>query len=199
VTVGEGVVIGADVEVFPSSVIGREPRGAGATARLPTFERRLTVGDACSIGAHVSVYYDVEIGAGTLIGDGASIREGGRVGARCIVSRCVTLNYDVTIGDNVKVMDNTHLTGGTQVADGAFISTMVATANDNTPTRELAGRNVSGPRVERDATIGAGAILLPGVVVGTGAIVAAGAVVTRDVQPGSAVAGIPARTRSQTD
>lgn len=48
-------------------------------------------------------------------------------------------------------------------------------------------------RVEHDAWVGAGAILLPGVTVGAGAIVGAGAVVTRDVAPYTVVAGVPAR------
>ncbi|GEK78814.1 acyltransferase [Agrococcus baldri] len=42
------------------------------------------------------------------------------------------------------------------------------------------------------ALIGARAVLLKGVVVGDGAIVAAGAVVTKDVPPGTVVAGNPA-------
>lgn len=41
--------------------------------------------------------------------------------------------------------------------------------------------------------IGAHSILLPGVAIGDGSIVAAGSVVTRDVAPGSIVAGNPAR------
>lgn len=39
----------------------------------------------------------------------------------------------------------------------------------------------------------AGAVILPGVTVGDNAIVAAGAVVSRDVEPGTVVAGVPAR------
>ncbi len=42
------------------------------------------------------------------------------------------------------------------------------------------------------AMIGAGAIVLPGVVVGEGAQVAANSLVTRDVPPESTVAGVPA-------
>ena len=191
--VGAGAVIGADVEIFPGAVVGRTPKSAGATAREPEMVSTLGIGEGCSIGPHATVYYGVRIGAGTLIGDGASLREGTTIGRRCIVSRCVTLNYDVTLGDGVKVMDNTHITGGTRIGDGAFVSVNVSTTNDNTPTRGLDDR-LSGPRIEADAVIGAGAVLLPGVVVGRRAVVAAGAVVTRDVPPGETVMGMPARS-----
>lgn len=63
---------------------------------------------------------------------------------------------------------------------------------------EVAGRQKGLERalpvvVGREVWIGGHATLLPGVTVGDGAIVAAGAVVTRDVAPGSTVAGVPAR------
>ena len=48
-------------------------------------------------------------------------------------------------------------------------------------------------RVEEDAWIGAGAVILPGVTIGRCAIVGAGAVVTRDVPANTIVAGVPAR------
>jgi acetyltransferase-like isoleucine patch superfamily enzyme len=48
-------------------------------------------------------------------------------------------------------------------------------------------------RVKDDCDIGIGAIILPGTTVGRGSIVGAGAVVTRDVEPYSIVAGVPAR------
>ena len=47
--------------------------------------------------------------------------------------------------------------------------------------------------IEDGAWIGAGAIILPNVVVGARSVVGAGSVVTRSVPPGCVVAGNPAR------
>lgn len=53
--------------------------------------------------------------------------------------------------------------------------------------------------IKRNAYIGAGAIILPGVTVGEYSIVAAGAVVTKDVPPRTIVAGVPARVIGKVD
>jgi serine acetyltransferase len=47
-------------------------------------------------------------------------------------------------------------------------------------------------KIGRDVWIGANAVILGGVKIGNGAVVAAGAVVTKDVEPGAVVAGVPA-------
>ncbi len=47
--------------------------------------------------------------------------------------------------------------------------------------------------VGHDVWIGHGAVVMPGVTLGTGAAVGSGAVVTRDVEPFTIVAGVPAR------
>jgi acetyltransferase-like isoleucine patch superfamily enzyme len=51
-------------------------------------------------------------------------------------------------------------------------------------------------RVEQDAWIGAGAIIMPGITIGQCAIVGAGAVVTKDVPSYTVVAGVPGRAVS---
>jgi maltose O-acetyltransferase len=58
--------------------------------------------------------------------------------------------------------------------------------------------NAAPVEIGRSVFIGARAIVLKGVTIGDGAVIGAGAVVTRDVEPGSIVAGNPARAVSKS-
>lgn len=60
----------------------------------------------------------------------------------------------------------------------------------NSPCYAAVGKPVS---IGDYAWIGTRAIILPGVNVGEGAVVAAGAVVTKDIEPYTVVAGVPAK------
>ena len=192
--ISDGVRLGDQVEVFPGAFIGKEPKGAGALARQPKFEHSIVVGDQCSIGPNSVIYFDVEIGRNTLIGDGASIREQCRIGEFCIVSRYVTINYNTRIGDRTKIMDATHITGNSEIGSDVFISILVGTTNDNV-VRSGYGAHITGPIIEDEVIIGAGASLLPGVRLGKGSTVGAGSVVTKDVSAGATVVGAPAKSR----
>lgn len=195
VVIGPDVRLGDGVEVLPGAVLGRVPRAVGAIARTPTYRQQLSIGAGCAIGVNAVVYYDVEIGEESLVGDGASIRELSRVGDRTVIGRDVTLDRDVVVGSDTRVMDKAHLTGGMRVGDEVFIAAMAVSTNDSSfGGRRQGEEELRGPVVEDRAMIGGGASLLPGVVVGRGAVVASGAVVTRDVEPGATVMGIPARS-----
>lgn len=54
-------------------------------------------------------------------------------------------------------------------------------------------RKESWVTIGHDVWIGHGAVILPGVSIGNGAVIAAGAVVSRDVEPFTIVAGVPAK------
>ncbi len=198
VIIRSGVTISDNVEIFPGAYIGRVPKGAGALTRTPKFEPHIEVGPGCSIGPHAIIYYDVVLGGGTLIGDGASIREGTRIGSKSVIGRYVTVNYNTCIGDNVRVQDHSWLAGNMTIEDEVFVSGGVGTSNDNALGRlgyhELSSR---GPYIARGAAIGVGANLLPNVHIGENAIVGAGAVVTKNVPAGTLAMGVPARVIRQ--
>lgn len=105
------------------------------------------------------------------------------------VGREVFINFGCTFLDQ----------GGITLEDGVFIGPGVKIVTEGHPEQpQERHRLVTGPvRICRNAWIGAGAIILPGVTVGENAIVAAGAVVTKDVPADVVTAGIPARVQRQ--
>ena len=83
-------------------------------------------------------------------------------------------------------MDLTTITGNMTIGSHGFISTLVATTNDNYFGRKGYDESfIRGPVIEDHVMAGTGANILPGVRIGAGALVGAAAVVTRDVWPRS--------------
>jgi acetyltransferase-like isoleucine patch superfamily enzyme len=87
------------------------------------------------------------------------------------------------------------------VEDEVFVGHGVVFINDRQPRATAADGKlqteadwaVVPTRVRRGASIGSGAVIMCGITIGENAMVGAGAVVTRDVAPGTVVAGVPAR------
>ena len=188
------VKIGAGTEVLPGSRLGQRPRAVGTIDREHAFEEGLRIGTDCVIGTHAIVYYDVEIGAGTLVGDIASIRETARIGAGCTVGRTAVIDREVRIGDRTLIGFSSVIAAKSTLGKGVFVAPGVATSNDNAlGAHGWVEEQATGATIEDEARIGVNATLLPGVRIGRGAVVGAGSVVTRDVAAGTTVVGNPAR------
>ncbi len=99
------------------------------------------------------------------------------------------LNFNCVILDVVEVV----IGSMTQIGPGVQILTA---DHPRDPTQRAAGLEFGRPvRIGRNAWIGAGAIILPGVSIGDDALIGAGSVVTRDVPAGATAFGNPARSR----
>lgn len=105
-----------------------------------------------------------------------------RVGAGTIINAGARATTNITLGRHVQLHAN--CTVGHDAALDDFVSV-------------YPGATISGSvRLGAGVTIGTGANVLPGVTVGAGGVVGAGAVVTRDVEPGTTVVGVPATPRT---
>src|SRR3989344_8013518 len=132
---------------------------------------KFAIVDAVKRAANVKIFglvnlYGCEIGENTKIGCFVEIKKGVKIGKNCKIEPFVFIPEGVTIGD------------------GVFIGPHVCFTNDKFP----AAVNPDGTlktekdwklvetRVENGASIGAGAVILPGITIGKNAMVGAGAV-----------------------
>lgn len=128
----------------------------------------------------------IEIGDGVFIGHHSFIQ--GRIDGYCKIgnkvwigpysffdARALVIEDHVGIGPGTRILGSEH-TGNPK--DLPIIQTDLV---------------IKPVKICRDSDIGTNAVILPGVTVGKGAIVGAGAVVTKDVEPFTIVAGVPAK------
>ena len=113
-------------------------------------------------------------------------------------------SYNIEIGDRCSLSYGTMLHGRGGLTIGDDFTTgpevLVITTEHNYMDRDrkvLEQGEVETPvKIGNDVWCGARATILPGVSLAHGTVVAAGAVVTRDTEPYSVVAGVPAKTIS---
>jgi acetyltransferase-like isoleucine patch superfamily enzyme len=134
-----------------------------------------------------------QIGEGTRIWQFVVVLQGAVIGKDCNICSHCFIEDDVQVGDRVTLKSGVQLWDGMRVHDDVFIGPNASFANDRYPRSGVRHGAFETTVIERGASIGAGAVVLPGVRIGAGAMVGAGAVVTRDVPPGVTVVGNPAR------
>jgi len=140
---------------------------------------------------------DVEIGEGTVIHDQVNLYKC-KIGRNCKIDAYVYIEEGVVIGDNCKIRPLVFIPTGVTIEDNVFVAPGVIFTNDKYP--KVSGEWKLQPIiVKKGASIGAGAVIMPGVTIGKNALISAGAVVTRNVPDNSIVVGNPARVMSKKD
>ena len=182
-------------EAAPAALIELYGRHCFGMSDQDAYMRRVlwrALSKSCGDGLEVGVgalFRDIasfEIGHQVYIGPQSYIQ--GRHDGRCVLGNHVWLGpqsfldaRDLSIGDYVGWGPGARVLGSQHTGIPANLP-LICTDLEIKPVR-----------IEAEADIGTGAVILPGVTVGRGAIVGAGAVVSRDVQPFAIVAGVPAR------
>ena len=115
------------------------------------------------------------------IGDGAVIMMGAVVNVGAVIGEKTMIDMNAVIGGRAIIGRNCH------IGAGAVIAGVIEPPSAKPVV------------IEDDVMIGANAVVLEGVRIGKGAVVAAGAVVTKDVEPYTVVAGVPAKVVKRVD
>jgi UDP-2-acetamido-3-amino-2,3-dideoxy-glucuronate N-acetyltransferase len=132
------------------------------------------------IGKDINIWQYVVVLPEAIIGDNCNI-----------CSHCFIENK-VIIGNNVTIKSGVQLWDGIILENDVFIGPNVTFANDKYPRSKLYPDSFPKTVVKSDASIGAGATILPDITIGSKAMVGAGAVVTRNVPDNAIVVGNPA-------
>ncbi len=141
------------------------------------------------------------IGQGTKIWHAAQVRENAEIGEQCIIGKGVYIDAGVKIGHRCKLQNGVNIYHPAEIGDGVFFGPGAMTTNDRFPRAINPDGSLKSAEhwhkqrvvVRTGASIGARAVLLPGVTIGAWAMVGAGSIVTRDVPDFGLVVGHPAR------
>ena len=134
-----------------------------------------------SVGNRTRIYAFSHILSGAQIGDDVNINDH------------VFIENDVTIGNRVTIKCGVQIWDGIKIEDDVFIGPNVTFTNDKFPRSKRYPDSFLKTIVKTGASIGGGAVILPGVTIGEKAMIGAGSVVTKDVPRFSIVVGNPAR------
>jgi len=136
------------------------------------------------------------LGKGVSIWQFASVLQSVTIGNNVSIGSCAEIGRGSKIGNDTRIGHGVFLPPDSQIGNNVFIGPSATFTDDKHPRAGNAEYDAQPPVVEDHASIGAGAVILPGVRIGYGAMIGAGAIVTRDVPAQSVVYGSPARVHA---
>lgn len=133
-----------------------------------------------------------DIGEGTRIWQFAVVLAGAQIGRDCNLCAHCFVEGGVVVGDRVTLNSGVYRWDGLVIEDDVFLGPNATFTNDRFP-RSRVRAPYPATLVRKGASVGAGAVVLPGLTIGAGAMIGAGAVVTKSVPDGETWIGNPAR------
>jgi acetyltransferase-like isoleucine patch superfamily enzyme len=124
-------------------------------------------------------------------------------GSQIDISVNVFTPLHINYGKHIKIGKNVFINfdcvfldlGGITIEDNVFIAPKVSLLSEGHPISSEDRHSLipKSIHIKKNAWVGAGATILPGVTIGENSVVAAGAVVSKDVAPNTVVGGVPAK------
>lgn len=114
------------------------------------------------------------------------------IGENCNICAHCFIENDVKIGNNVTVKCGVYLWDGIIIEDNVQIGPNVTFTNDKYP-RAKQSFKIQRTLIKKNASIGAGSIILGGVTIGENALIGAGSLVTKDIPNNELWFGTPAK------
>lgn len=131
------------------------------------------------------------LSGGTVVWEPSVLYQTAQFGARCNVGAFCEIGNHVRVGDDTRIGGHSYIPEGVFIGKNCFVGPRVTFTNDMYPPSSRDEWKVT--IVEDGASIGAGCIILPGVVIGKGALIGAGSVVTRNIPEHEIWCGNPAK------
>lgn len=122
-----------------------------------------------------------------------------KIEENCVVGSNVFIGQFTRIGKGTRIQHGVFLPKGCVIGENVFIGPNVTVTDDKYPMVNNSNYKAEPPVFCSNSMIGAGAIILPGVVIGNYARVAAGAVVNRNVPDGCVAVGNPCSIKELAD
>ncbi len=177
------VTLAADATILPNTAL------SGSTS----------IAEGAVIGPNAQIT-DSTVGLGAVIGSavirGSFIGAGAQVGPFTLIREGSLIAEGANIGAHVEIKAS-HIGKGSHIGHFSYVGDAVLGENVNigagTVTCNYDGTDKHVTTIGDRAFIGSGSMLVAPINIGADALTAAGAVVTKDVEPGGRVAGIPAR------
>ena len=157
-----------------------------------TAHKGLTViGEHCTVRPGTAIYSSVTVGDAVSFGHNVLAREKVTIGDMSKLGTNVVVDGNCEIGCRVSVQTGVYICTYSTIEDSVFLGPCCVFTNDRYVTQKPF--KLIGPTVKKGASIGANALLFPGIIVGEGAIVGSQAMVNVDVPPRTIFAGVPAK------